>query len=122
MTYFSHFADIFGDFSFNRTETGPERGADLKYSLTIPFMDAVFGSEKKIQIQRSENCEVCHGTGAKPGTKPITCPECSGRGVVSQGGRQVWILQCCDNMQTMWWNRKDRYKSMRRLLWKMGLP
>jgi len=85
---FSHFADIFGDFSFGRTETGPERGADLRYSLTIPFMDAVFGSEKKIQIQRSEKCEICHGTGAKPGTNPIACPECGGRGVVSQGGRE----------------------------------
>lgn len=90
---FSHFSDIFGDFSFGSSETGPERGADLRYTLTVPFMDAAFGSEKKIQVQRLENCEVCHGTGAKPGTNPTTCPECGGRGVVSQGrGRQLFNI------------------------------
>ncbi|HGJ66311.1 TPA: molecular chaperone DnaJ [bacterium] len=89
---FRHFSDIFGDFSFGMAETGPERGADLRYSLNIPFMDAAFGSEKKIQIQRTENCDVCRGTGAKFGTNPTTCPECGGRGVVSKGGRSLFNI------------------------------
>jgi molecular chaperone DnaJ len=90
---YRHFSDIFGDFSFGTNETGPERGADLRYSLTIPFMDAVLGSDKNIQVQRSESCEICHGTGAKPGTNPVTCPECGGRGVVSQGsGRKSGLF------------------------------
>ena len=82
---FSHFSDIFGDYSFGMRETGPERGADLRYNLTAPFMDAVFGAERQIQIQRAETCEVCHGSGAKPGTNPIACTDCGGRGFVSQG-------------------------------------
>jgi len=85
---FSHFSDIFGDISFGMRETGPERGEDLRYTLTVPFMDAVFGAEKQIQVQRMENCTVCRGTGAKPGTNPITCPECGGRGFVSQGSKR----------------------------------
>jgi molecular chaperone DnaJ len=77
---FSHFSDIFADYSFGMRETGPERGADLRYNLTVPFMDAVFGGEQQIQIQRAANCEVCHGSGAKPGTNPIACTDCGGRG------------------------------------------
>lgn len=84
---FRHFSDIFSDFSFGMRETGPERGADLRYSLTVPFMDAVSGAERQIQIQRREICGTCRGTGARPGTSPITCPDCGGRGFVSQGGR-----------------------------------
>ena len=81
---FSHFSDIFGDISFGSRETGPEHGDDLKYTLTVPFMEAVFGIEKQIQIQHTENCATCLGSGAKPGTNPITCPDCGGRGFVSQ--------------------------------------
>ena len=84
---FSHFSDIFGDVSFGMRETGPERGDDLRYTLTVTFMEAAFGAEKQIQIQRTETCATCHGSGAKPGTNPIVCPECSGRGFVSQGSK-----------------------------------
>ena len=55
---FSHFGDIFGDVSFGMRETGPEQGDDLKYTLTIPFMDAVLGAEKQIQVQRMETCRI----------------------------------------------------------------
>jgi len=92
---FRHFSDIFGDFSFGVNEMGPERGADLRYTLTIPFMDAIFGSEKNIQVQRSESCETCSGTGSKPGTNPIICPECKGKGVISQGGGFLNIASVC---------------------------
>ena len=85
---FSHFSDIFGDISFGMRETGPEQGDDLKYNLTIPFMDAVLGAEKQIQVQRIENCATCRGTGAKPCTNPATCTECNGRGFVSQGAKR----------------------------------
>ena len=61
---------------------GPEPGADLRYDLTISFEDAAFGGKKSFTIQRSENCEACHGTGAKDGTKRRTCPKCGGTGQI----------------------------------------
>jgi len=89
---FRHFGDIFGDISFGTRE---ERGADLRYNLTVSFMDAVFGTEKQIQVQRSESCSVCRGSGAKPGTSPAKCPICKGRGFTSQGGGLFNISTPC---------------------------
>jgi molecular chaperone DnaJ len=62
-------------------------GADLRYDLRISFLEAAFGEEKKIDLEKMQSCESCQGTGAKPGTKPESCPTCRGRGQVihSQG-------------------------------------
>ncbi|WP_427339529.1 molecular chaperone DnaJ [Caloranaerobacter sp. DY30410] len=84
---FGGFGDIFDDifeafgggFS-RRRKSGPKRGADLKYTLDLEFEEAAFGVEKEIKIRRTENCSVCNGTGAKPGTKKTTCPKCNGTG------------------------------------------
>ena len=62
---------------------GQTRGEDLRYNLSLGFEEAVAGVEKKIKIPRHGPCEACHGTGAKAGTSPQTCPTCRGRGQVS---------------------------------------
>jgi molecular chaperone DnaJ len=71
------FGDIFGA---ARRRSGPQRGADLRYDLEISFEESAKGAETAIQIPRQEMCEPCHGSGAAPGSKPTTCPQCQGRG------------------------------------------
>jgi molecular chaperone DnaJ len=71
------FGDIFGG---GRRRGGPQRGADLRYDLEISFEESAHGAETNIQIPRQETCEVCHGSGASPGTRSTTCPQCQGRG------------------------------------------
>ncbi len=70
----------FGDAFGGRRRGGPQRGADLRYDLEISFEEAAKGSETTVQIPRQESCETCTGTGAAPGSKPTTCPQCHGRG------------------------------------------
>ena len=65
-----------------RRPRGPERGADLSYELEIEFIDAVFGKEVELDLPRTETCETCGGSGAEPGTNPMTCPQCKGTGQV----------------------------------------
>lgn len=87
---FSEFSDIFGDFfGFGDIFGGGggrrgrrRRGADLQYELEVEFKDAVFGMETEIQFPRTESCDKCSGSGAEPGTQPVTCPTCHGRGQV----------------------------------------
>ena len=62
----------------------PERGADLTYILNLSFEDSLKGVTTKIAVDKNVQCPVCHGSGAEPGTSPITCPECGGRGVIAQ--------------------------------------
>ncbi len=79
---FGDFSDILGDFFGFRgaRRGGPERGADLQFQLEITFEQSFEGAETTIQIPREEACETCTGSGAAPGTKPETCPQCGGRG------------------------------------------
>ncbi|MBV7273031.1 molecular chaperone DnaJ [Clostridiaceae bacterium UIB06] len=85
---FGGFGDIFDSFfgggfsGSGKRRNGPERGADLEYSLNLTFEEAVFGVEKEISITRSESCEKCGGTGAKSGSHPQTCDKCGGTGQV----------------------------------------
>ena len=73
----------------------PQQGNDLRYDLRITFEEAVFGCEKSFEFYRSELCEDCRGTGAKPGTQPVTCPTCKGAGQVRmQGGFMTTIRTC----------------------------
>lgn len=76
------FGDVFSDFFGGRRRAGPEPGADLRYDLEISFEDAAFGTEKTIEIPRTASCEPCSGSGAKPGTSPVTCTTCNGAGQV----------------------------------------
>jgi molecular chaperone DnaJ len=92
---FADFGDILGDlFGFGdffgtrgRRGTRAARGNDLRYDLQLDFMDAVFGKEISLNIPRTITCTTCTGSGAKPGTQPVTCTGCGGRGQIrySQG-------------------------------------
>lgn len=70
-----------------RTQTRARRGSDLRYDLTISFLDSARGTEKQLEIPRLDDCEACEGTGVKPGTRLKTCATCQGSGQVrvSQG-------------------------------------
>jgi len=78
------FGDIFGDLFGGGSRRGSrgQRGDDLRYNLTISFEEAAFGTEKKLQLPRSQTCETCHGSGARPGTEAQTCSTCRGVGQV----------------------------------------
>ncbi len=79
------FESFFGGGGFGRSSrgrSGPQRGADIKYSMQLTFEEAAFGVQKEISISRHENCSNCSGTGAKPGTSPETCKHCNGTGQV----------------------------------------
>ncbi|MDY2737167.1 molecular chaperone DnaJ [Intestinibacter sp.] len=84
------FGDIFGSGGFgggfggggSSRRRGPRRGADIKQSVTITFEEAAFGKKLKVKLNRSEECEECHGSGAKAGTSKKTCPTCHGTGQV----------------------------------------
>lgn len=100
---FSRFGDIFGRerggfsvediFGSNRRTSGPQRGGDIRYKLTISFLEAAFGGEKRIQIPRSESCDTCHGMG---GTGVITCPNCQGTGQSSSGRGFFRVSEVCN--------------------------
>ena len=74
---------FFGGAGGGNAQRGPKRGADMRYDLTIDFEEAIFGCEKTISVSRWETCKTCHGTGAKEGSQPTTCPRCGGRGQVT---------------------------------------
>ena len=76
------FGDLFGGGSRRRANNGPMKGANLRASVRITFEEAVFGCEKELELSLKDECTNCHGTGAKPGTSPETCPKCGGRGQV----------------------------------------
>jgi molecular chaperone DnaJ len=82
------FGDIFGDLfgsggarSGGRSN-GPMKGANLHTSVRITFEEAVFGVDKTLEMTLKDECTTCHGTGAKPGTSPVMCPKCGGKGQV----------------------------------------
>ncbi|WP_413436576.1 molecular chaperone DnaJ [Sulfuriferula sp. GW1] len=90
------FGDIFGDiFGGGRARSNVYRGADLQYNLEISLEDAARGTETKIRIPTQEECETCHGTGAKPGTEPTTCASCGGHGQVRMQQGFFSIQQTC---------------------------
>ena len=82
---FSGFGDIFdmffgGGAGRSRDPNAPQQGADLQYTMTLEFEEAIFGKETEITIPKEENCDTCKGSGAKPGTKANTCSHCHGSG------------------------------------------
>lgn len=68
----------------SRRRNGPSKGSDLKYHMSLEFMEAAFGLERDIQITKEDLCKACGGSGAQPGTTPETCPSCRGAGRVQQ--------------------------------------
>ena len=83
---FGNFGDFFGGGGRSSGRSGPARGANVRTSVRITFEEACFGVEKEIELNLKDECETCHGSGAKPGTNPETCPKCKGSGqtVVTQ--------------------------------------
>jgi molecular chaperone DnaJ len=98
------FGDIFGDIfgqaaggAARGGRGGPQvyRGADLRYSMEITLEQAAHGYDTQIRVPSWVNCNVCHGSGAKPGTKPETCPTCHGQGQVRMSQGFFSIQQTC---------------------------
>ncbi len=95
---FGGFGDIFDAFFGGAAGAGaarrgrPQPGSDLRYDVRIAFEEAVNGVEKEIDFRILGRCETCSGTGAKPGTDPVTCPQCEGRGEV-RAVRQTMLGQ-----------------------------
>jgi molecular chaperone DnaJ len=73
----------------------PLRGNDLEAHVRISFDDSLNGAQIRIPVEVDTVCSVCHGTGAEPGTSPITCPVCGGRGVVSDSQGLFAFSQPC---------------------------
>lgn len=97
---------IFGDFfgggrRSSRAANEPVRGANVRTSVRLTFEEAIFGCEKEIAVNFKESCSVCHGTGAKEGTSPETCPTCQGKGKIVQVSRTMFgtmqNVQTCPN-------------------------
>ena len=100
---FADFGDIFGDFfGFGdlfgggaRRRTGPHKGDDLRYDLEIDFEDAYRGMSAELLIPREETCSRCQGSRAEPGSGPVTCPTCRGRGEVIYQQSFLSIRRTC---------------------------
>jgi len=84
---FGGFSDIFDAFFGGQTAGSarrgrPQPGSDLRYDLRITFEEAIKGTEKEIDFRALGRCDTCGGDGAEPGTDPVTCPQCEGRGEI----------------------------------------
>jgi len=98
---FGSFGDIFGDLfgggfgggfgGRRRTDpNAPQRGANLRTQVKVSFTEACFGTEKEIEIPSKIECKTCGGNGAKPGTQPVTCGQCGGRGQVVRAQQSLF--------------------------------
>jgi molecular chaperone DnaJ len=98
---FGDITDLFESFfgTGAATRRGPQRGADLRVRLQLTFEEAVFGTEKELEIPRWETCLICNGSGAEPGKPPVRCPTCGGTGEIrriqqSIFGQFVNVMTC----------------------------
>ena len=83
---FGGFEDIFSSFfggGATRNPNAPRQGDDLQYRVNLSFEEAIFGAEKEVHYNREATCKTCSGSGAKPGTSPVTCGRCRGQGVIN---------------------------------------
>ncbi len=113
---FSSFGDIFGDlFGFGQRRRGAaqQRGADLRYDMEIDFNEAVFGCEKEEQLEQLVACERCEGKGAEPGSKPLRCGTCAGRGQVVHGQGMFLVSTTCPHCHGQGVKQSDPCKSCR---------
>jgi len=107
-TVFQDFHDIFGDFfgfedlfggGGRRGRGRAQRGADLRYDMTLSFEEASAGVATKIKLPRQEFCEACNGTGAKKGTGVVACQTCAGRGQLAYQQGFFTITRTCPACQ-----------------------
>ncbi len=94
------FGNLFGGSGFGGSPGAGQgrsarRGNDLQYDVTLSFEEALKGVSTKVDVKRSESCQVCKGSGAKPGTSPVVCATCQGTGHVSQGQGMFGISRPC---------------------------
>ncbi len=96
---FSSFGDIFEDFfgftSRRRSRSRAMPGADLRYDMTLDFMEAIFGSETEIEIDKRQTCSECGGNGCETGTEPESCRHCGGSGQVSRSQGFFTVRTTC---------------------------
>ncbi len=82
--------DIFGEFfGGGRGAQQARRGRDISTEITIPFADSIFGTVRKILITKTSACETCDGSGAKAGSKMVTCSQCNGKGQIREVRRTI---------------------------------
>jgi len=84
------FETFFASASASQRRSGSQRGADLRYDLTITFEEAVFGCAKDIELPRWENCSTCSGSGAAPGTSTARCSACQGTGEIRRVQQSIF--------------------------------
>jgi molecular chaperone DnaJ len=78
-----------------RAQAQQQRGRDLETEVSLSFDQAVGGAQVSVNVPKEERCQTCHGSGAKPGTSPVTCPRCEGRGIDAQSQGFFSISQPC---------------------------
>lgn len=120
---FSAFNDLFEEFfGFSTRRPSPQRGQDLRYDLTLDFMEAVKGTTKVIRIPKRVPCPRCEGSGLEPGTQPEVCPHCGGRGHITRsqgfftltttcghcGGYGRIITNPCDRCRGQGWVKGEK--------------
>ncbi len=88
------FGGIFGR-GGGRGRPQPERGVDLESRVRLSFEEALSGAQVRVPVEVDAACRTCHGTGAEPGTSPITCPQCQGSGTVSDSHGLFALSQPC---------------------------
>ncbi|WMQ74406.1 MAG: Chaperone protein DnaJ [Sodalis sp.] len=93
------FGDVFGDIFGGGRRQGAGRGADLRYNIELSLEEAVHGVTREIRIPTLEECDVCYGSGAKPGTSAVTCPTCHGQGQVQMRQGFFAVQQTCPTCQ-----------------------
>jgi molecular chaperone DnaJ len=105
-TIFQDFTDIFGEFfgfgeifGGGRRRTRAQRGPDLREDLELEFDEAVFGTEKRINVRKHEVCEDCRGAGTAPGKAPVQCRTCAGRGQVRYQQGFFSVARTCSTCQ-----------------------
>lgn len=89
------FSSIFSRGGGGRGQAQQVRGRDLETEIQLSFDQAVNGAQISVTVPKSERCTTCHGSGAKPGTSPVTCPRCEGRGIDAQSQGFFSISQPC---------------------------
>lgn len=89
------FGGLFGAAGARQQRQTGRRGRDVEAVVNLSFEDSLNGVTAKVPVEVSVPCRVCHGSGAEPGTSPVVCPECRGRGVVSQSQGMFALSHPC---------------------------
>lgn len=104
----SGFADIFEDLfgglgagGRGARQAGPQRGSDLRYNMEVSLEDAFKGKQQSIKVTTSVSCDACHGSGGEKGSKPVTCPTCSGAGRIRATQGFFTVERTCATCQGM---------------------